>query len=75
MAIVNLNVRGLKCPLPVLKLTNMYLRKEANPGDTISVQADCPTFEADVRKWCQTYKKVLVLFKDEGNHQRAEIRV
>lgn len=75
MAAVQFDARGLKCPLPVLRLNNMYLKKEAKPGDTVTVLADCPTFETDIRKWCQMYKKVLVLFKDEGAHKRADIRM
>ena len=69
-----LDARGLKCPLPVLKLNNMYLKREVKPGETLVVLADCPTFEADVKKWCEQQKKVLVLLKDEGTHKHAEIR-
>lgn len=69
-----LDARGMKCPLPVLKLNNLYLKKEVKPGETLTVLADCPTFETDVRKWCDQQKKVLVLLKDEGTHKRAEIR-
>jgi TusA-related sulfurtransferase len=75
MSSVQLDARGMKCPLPVLKLNNIYLKKEVKPGDTLTVLADCASFEPDVRKWCQMYKKVLVLLKDEGEHMRAEIRI
>jgi tRNA 2-thiouridine synthesizing protein A len=75
MATVTLDARGMKCPLPVLKLNNLVLKKEAKPGDTISVTADCPTFEADLRKWCEQQKKMLIVLKDLGTHKQAEIRV
>jgi len=75
MATIQLDARGMKCPLPVLKLNNLVLRKEAKAGDTVVVNADCPTFEADVRKWCQEHRKVLVVVKDLGTHKQAEIRV
>ena len=75
MANVQLDARGMKCPLPVLKLNNMVLKKEAKPGDTVTVVADCPTFEADVRKWCEQQKKTLVVLKDLGSHKQAEIRI
>ena len=70
----NLDARGLKCPLPVLKLNTLFFKKEVKPGETVTVLADCPTFEKDIRQWCKERQKVLVLFKDEGTHQRAEVR-
>jgi tRNA 2-thiouridine synthesizing protein A len=76
MATLQLDVRGQQCPIPVLKMTNAVMKKEVGPGDTLVVLADCPTFEKDVRDWCQNMKKVLVVLKDEGNNaKRAEVRV
>lgn len=72
---VQLDARGLKCPTPTLMMTNSIMKKEVQPGDTLSVTADCPTFEADVRNWCNTMKKVLILYKEEQGFKRAEIRV
>lgn len=75
MARVQLDARGLKCPTPTLMLTNSIIKKEVVPGDTLAIIADCPTFEADVRNWCNTMKKVLVLYKEEQGVKKAEIRV
>ena len=74
MANQQLDARGMKCPIPVLKLNNVYLKREVAAGEVLTVLADCPTFEADVRRWCEQQKKMLVLFKDEGAYRRAEIR-
>jgi tRNA 2-thiouridine synthesizing protein A len=75
MATVELDVRGQQCPIPVLKMTNALMKKEVNSGDTLVVLADCPTFEKDVREWCNNMKKVLVVIRDEGNSKRAEVRI
>jgi tRNA 2-thiouridine synthesizing protein A len=76
MAKVEIDARGFKCPVPVLKMSNAVSMKEVHAGDTLVVLADCPTFEDDVRSWCTRQKKVLVVLKDEGNNvKRAEVRI
>jgi len=76
MATVELDARGQKCPVPVLKMTGLLMKKEVKPGDTLAVTADCPTFEKDVREWCQKMNKVLVVIKDLGNNaKKAEVRI
>ncbi|HVP37835.1 MAG TPA: sulfurtransferase TusA family protein [Candidatus Saccharimonadales bacterium] len=76
MATVELDARGCKCPVPVLKMNNAVMKKEVQAGDTLAVTADCPTFEADVREWCTRMKKVLVVLKDAGNGaKRAEVLI
>jgi tRNA 2-thiouridine synthesizing protein A len=74
MAKVELDCRGLKCPVPALKMTVAVMTKKVNPGDTLEVLADCDTFERDVREWCTTMGKVLILFSDNpGGGKKAEI--
>ena len=75
MATVEIDARGAKCPIPVLKMTNSVMKKEVNTGDTLVVLADCPTFEKDAREWCQRMNKVLLVFRDEGSSKRAEVRI
>jgi tRNA 2-thiouridine synthesizing protein A len=76
MATVDFDARGMKCPLPVLKMNGLVLGKKVQAGDTLVVTADCPTFEKDMREWCAKAKKVLVVIKDIGNNaKRAEIRI
>jgi tRNA 2-thiouridine synthesizing protein A len=76
MKTVKLDVRGHKCPVPVLKMTVAVLQKDVEPGDTMEVLADCPTFETDVRTWCDTMHKVLILLKHEpDNVKRAQVRI
>ncbi len=76
MATVQIDARGLKCPVPVLKMTNAVVKKEVNAGDTLVVLADCPTFEKDVKEWCKNMKKVLIVLQDVGNNtKKCEVRV
>jgi len=73
MAIKNLDLKGLACPQPQLKMTVEALSMK--PGDIIEAVADCPTFESDVRSWCQRSKKALLWFRAEGGAKRCQVRV
>lgn len=64
MATVNLDALGLKCPQPVLKIAAKSA--ELKTGELLEVTADCPTFEKDVRQWCERAKKTLLWIRDEG---------
>ena len=76
MKTVQIDAKGDKCPVPVLKMTNAIMKKEVDPGDTLVVVADCPTFEKDVKDWCRNMKKVLVVFREEGNNiKRCEVKI
>jgi TusA-related sulfurtransferase len=75
MARVTLDYRGMNCPVPILKLNAAVIKKEVNPGDLIEVLADCPSFEADVKKWCTTSKKLLVKCYVNGSHKIAQIQL
>jgi tRNA 2-thiouridine synthesizing protein A len=64
MATLTLDAKGLRCPQPVLKIAAML--PEIKPGDILEVEADCPTFEDDVRKWCARMKKTLLAVNQTG---------
>ncbi|MCB2146053.1 MAG: sulfurtransferase TusA family protein [Deltaproteobacteria bacterium] len=64
MAVEILDMVGMKCPQPVLKIA--VKATEMNPGDILEVVGDCPTFERDVRVWCQRLKKTFLSILDEG---------
>jgi len=73
MATINLDLKGLKCPQPAMKVASQLMR--AKPGDVIQAVADCSTFEADVREVCQRWKKVLVSVQDlGGGAKKVQIR-
>ena len=72
MALHTLDARGLRCPQPILKITIMM--PEMNPGDVLEVQADCDSFESDVRTWCERLKKTLLAINKDGNTVTASIQ-
>jgi tRNA 2-thiouridine synthesizing protein A len=73
MAVKVLNTLGLKCPQPVLKIA--VQAPHMRPGDVLEVLGDCPTFEKDVRTWCERLGKVFLSIKDEGvNIKRVQIQ-
>ena len=71
MAIVKLDAKGLRCPQPILKIAAMIPRLA--PGDILEVEADCATFGADVRKWCDRMKKTLISAVSNGSITTAQI--
>ncbi len=68
-----LDARGMKCPLPTLKMLTMS--HEMKPGEILEVIADCPTFETDVRKFCETTRRALLFVKVEGANKREQVRM
>jgi len=65
MAVVVLDALGVKCPQPVLKIAVKAPSMAA--GDILEVLGDCPTFERDIRAWCQRLGKVMLSVKAEGD--------
>jgi len=63
MAVVVLDTLGVKCPQPVLKIA--VKAPSMKPGDILEVLGDCPTFERDIRAWCQRLRKVMLSVKEE----------
>lgn len=68
MAVVNLDCMGLKCPQPVLRIAAKSA--ELKPGDVLEVIADCPTFEKDIKQWCERTKKTLLWLREEGEGKK-----
>jgi tRNA 2-thiouridine synthesizing protein A len=68
MAVEILDMEGMKCPQPVLKIA--VKAPDMNPGDILEVIGDCPTFERDVRVWCQRLQKTFLSIQDEGDGKK-----
>jgi TusA-related sulfurtransferase len=64
---------GLKCPMPSLKM--LQEARSMTKGEILEVVADCPTFEDDVRKWCEQTKRSLLWMKQEGAFKRCQVRI
>lgn len=66
MAVHTMDVKGLNCPQPVLKLA---AKSPTIPsGDVVEIIGDCPTFEKDIKAWCDRMKKTVLEVIDEGNN-------
>ena len=68
MATEVLDTLGLKCPQPVLKIA--VRAPNIKPGDILEILGDCPTFEKDIRIWCERLGKVFLSIKDEGGDKK-----
>ncbi|MGD8513827.1 MAG: sulfurtransferase TusA family protein [Deltaproteobacteria bacterium] len=73
MTVEVLDTLGQRCPQPVLKIA--VRAPDMKPGDILEVLGDCPTFEKDVRIWCERLGKVFLSVKNEGgNKKRIQIQ-
>lgn len=68
MATATIDALGLKCPQPVLKITAKS--PDMKPGDLLEIIADCPTFDKDVKTWCQRMNKTLLFVRDQGGGKK-----
>jgi len=68
MAVEVLDTLGQKCPQPVLKVA--VKAPDMKPGDILEVLGDCPTFEKDVRTWCERLGKVCLSVQDNGAKEK-----
>jgi len=68
MAVEHLDLNGLKCPQPILKISSKGMLMKG--GDILEAAGDCSTFEQDVRTWCQRAGKVLLSVKDLGGGKK-----
>jgi tRNA 2-thiouridine synthesizing protein A len=64
MAVEVLDTLGMKSPQPILKIA--VKAPDMKHGDILEILGDCPTFERDVRTWCERLGKVVLSVKDEG---------
>lgn len=69
MAIQVLDTLGQKCPQPVLKLA--VKAPDMKSGDILEVLGDCPTFERDVRTWCDRLGKLILAVRDEESGRKS----
>ena len=69
MGVEVLDTLGLKCPQPVLKIA--VKAPDMKPGDILEVLGDCPTFQRDVRTWCERLRKVVLSGKDDGDDKKT----
>ena len=54
----DLNLIGLKCPIPILKISKKF--KEIKIGDIINAKCDDPKTENDINNLCKSIKIKLI---------------
>jgi tRNA 2-thiouridine synthesizing protein A len=72
MAVQKLELVGLKCPQPILKIAVAAPKMQA--GDILEVLADCESFPRDIEAWCKKTGKTLLFCRDEGGKFNAQIQ-
>ena len=75
MATIVKDFRGLRCPVPGLRLNAIFAGQEVKTGDLLEVMADCPTFEKDVKQVCSNWKKQVLKVVINGVWKTATIKV
>jgi len=69
MVVQVIDTLGLKCHLPVLKIA--ATAPDLRPGDIMEVWGDCPTFEHNVRIWCERLSKTLLSVHEDGGDKKV----
>ena len=71
---VVVDARGLRCPLPVIRLAETA--RDAEPGSVIEVWATDPAARADIPAWCRMRgQEDLGEVPTEGGHAAYRVRV
>jgi tRNA 2-thiouridine synthesizing protein A len=63
-----LDTLGMKCPQPILKIA--VKSPDMHRGDILEILGDCPTFERDVRTWCERLGRIVLSVKDEDEYRK-----
>jgi len=63
--LVKIDCAGMRCPQPVLKLA--VETAETPAGTVVEISGDCPTFEKDIRTFCERRKKTLLSVRSSGS--------
>lgn len=72
MANVDLDCQGLSCPVPIVRISRAM--KELASGDTLTVTASDPSFQADIEAWVRKMGHALESFADTDGVQTAVLR-
>lgn len=73
MADVELDVRGLLCPLPILRLKEAIRKMEG--GGVIKVVSDDPAIELDLKAFCADTRHQVLRIRVWNRQYEAYIRI
>ena len=70
---IRIDCLGMRCPQPVLKLAMTIV--EIPKGSLVEVLGDCPTFEKDVKAWCQRKSLTVLSVRGEGAAKTIQVQL
>ncbi len=70
--LVRLDCVGMRCPQPVLRLA--VESAETPPGTIVEIVGDCPTFEKDVRTFCERRRRTILSIRAESGRTTIQLR-
>ena len=70
--VTRIDCSGMRCPQPVLKLA--VETSETPPGTVVEIVGDCPTFEKDIRTFCERRRKTLLSIRPDGTRTVIQIQ-
>jgi tRNA 2-thiouridine synthesizing protein A len=70
---IRVDAMGLRCPQPILKLAVVII--DHPKGTIIEMVADCPTFEKDIRAWCERRKLTVLSVRGEGATKTVQVQI
>jgi tRNA 2-thiouridine synthesizing protein A len=68
MGIVRLDTQGMISPEPMLKLA--VIAPDMSEGEVLEIVGDSPTFEKDIRSWCDRLHKSIIYVKQQGEYKK-----
>jgi tRNA 2-thiouridine synthesizing protein A len=71
-ALVHMDCIGMRCPQPVLRLA--VESAETPPGTIVEIVGDCPTFEKDIRTFCQRRQRAILSVRTESGRTIIQLR-
>ena len=71
MANTDLDCRGMNCPMPIVRVSRAV--QDIAVGDTLTVTADDPSFQADIEAWVRMPGNRMQAFTTAGTARTAVI--
>ncbi|HEY8378871.1 MAG TPA: sulfurtransferase TusA family protein [Nannocystis sp.] len=71
MASTHLDCRGLKCPMPIVRLS--IVARDLQAGDELRIDADDPAFRADLHAWARRCNFEVLAFEAGPGGQSARL--
>lgn len=69
----NLNAKGLKCPMPVIKLQQLV--RQLPNGDQVLIECTDLSAEKDIKSWCKINQHQFISAESELDAVRIIVQV